>query len=79
MYVTFAGTGGNGDPPKDHLIDAVVHVMINRNLDNAPLSASISYKDQKTLIRSSGRLTIWHRDGRTTVYDLIGEPKEAQA
>jgi hypothetical protein len=79
MYVTFAGTGGNGDLPKDHLIDAVVHVMINRNIDSAPLSAIIYYKDQNTVIRSSGRLTIWHRDGRTTIYDLIGEPKEVHS
>ena len=79
MYVTFLGTGGNSDLAKDHLIDAVVHVMINRNADNMPMSASINYKDQKTVIRSSGRLTIYHRDGRTTIYDLLGEPKEAQA
>ena len=79
MYVTFMGRGGGGDLAKDHLIDSVVQIVVNRNVDNVPMSASVFYKDQNVLIRAAGRLTIWHRDGRTTIYDLIGEPQEVQS
>jgi hypothetical protein len=77
MYATFVGNGNDGNPPEDHLIDSVTHVRVFRNADYVPLSASISYKGgASAVIRSSGRLTIWHRDGRTTIYDLIGQKEE---